>query len=261
MRALSASELLSVWERGLAQPPVQQALLLLAAACPDVPSSALAEFSIGQRDARLLMLREGTFGPRVVSLATCPACSQCLELSFDVADIRAAPEPAALEGDLREPLQEFSVNVADYEVRFRLPNSLDVAAVAHSPRKGIFDEDVEAARSRLIERCLVRACHDNEDVSAAQLPEDVVNAVAARMAEADPQGDAQLALTCPACRHAWQATFDVASFFWSEINAWATRLLREVHDLASAYRWSEADILVMSPLRRQLYLEMTGRSS
>jgi len=50
--------------------------------------------------------------------------------------------------------------------------------------------------------------------------------------------------------------FDIVSFFWSEICVQAKRLLREVHILARAYGWREADILSMSAARRQLYLEM-----
>jgi hypothetical protein len=50
----------------------------------------------------------------------------------------------------------------------------------------------------------------------------------------------------------------VVAYFWSEINAWAYRLLGEVHSLASAYGWREEDILAMSPWRRHVYLEMVG---
>jgi hypothetical protein len=49
--------------------------------------------------------------------------------------------------------------------------------------------------------------------------------------------------------------FDIASFFWTEIAAEAKRLLGEVHILASAYGWREADILSLNPLRRRFYLE------
>jgi hypothetical protein len=48
------------------------------------------------------------------------------------------------------------------------------------------------------------------------------------------------------------------TFFWKEIAAHAKRLLREVHILAAAYKWREADILAMNPNRRQYYLEMVG---
>ncbi len=79
------------------------------------------------------------------------------------------------------------------------------------------------------------------------------------MNRADPQADVQLNLSCPSCNHNWQMVFDIVSFFWSEIHTWAQQMLREVHILASAYGWYEADILVMSPSRRQFYLQMVGR--
>jgi len=75
------------------------------------------------------------------------------------------------------------------------------------------------------------------------------------MVESDPQSHIELALTCPACEQDWQVVFDIASYLWSEIQTWALRILHEVHILASAYGWREADILALSPLRRQLYLE------
>ena len=56
-------------------------------------------------------------------------------------------------------------------------------------------------------------------------------------------------------RASWQLTLDIVSFLWSEISSLAKRHLREVHTLAWAYGWSEADILAMSPARRQFYLE------
>jgi hypothetical protein len=46
------------------------------------------------------------------------------------------------------------------------------------------------------------------------------------------------------------------AFFWKEINHWANRILREVHLLASTYGWSEADILALTPTRRQWYLAL-----
>ena len=68
------------------------------------------------------------------------------------------------------------------------------------------------------------------------------------------------ALYCPECGHRWHATFDIVSFFWSEIDAWAYRTLHQVHRLASAYGWREADILAMSPWRRQFYLSLQNGS-
>lgn len=243
MKSLSAADLLNVWEWGLSQSPIQCALILLKAAYPEISPEQLANLSIGQRDRLLLTLRERMFGSQLVSQGVCPACGDRLELTFTVSDIRIAPEI--------EPAPVLAVKVKNYEVQFRLPTSLDLSAMASQ-------QDLTMIRQQLLERCLLSAHHNGEVLSIGKLPAIVVDAVLEGMAQADPQADVQLALSCPACNHQWQVTFDVVSFFWSEIHAWARRLLQEVHTLASAYGWREADILAMSPQRRQLYLEMIG---
>ena len=50
--------------------------------------------------------------------------------------------------------------------------------------------------------------------------------------------------------------FDIGYLLWKEIDAWAIRLLRDIHDLALTYGWGEAEILNMNPWRRNCYLEM-----
>ena len=87
------------------------------------------------------------------------------------------------------------------------------------------------------------------------LPETVITVLAKYMVECDPQAEVQLDLSCPACGYCWKMMFDIVSFFWSEICAQARRLLREVHTLARAYGWREADILSLSTARRHFYLE------
>ena len=242
MRALTAPELLDVWERGLAQSPTQRALSLLAAACSETTPEALANLSIGQRDARLLTLREWTFGSQLPSLVVCPSCGERWELTVNAADLRVAPEV--------EPIETLRLSVSGYELRFRLPNSFDLAAIAAAPA------EIEDASATLLDRCLVEARRDGEEVRGAQLPAEVREAIVGRMAEADPQAEIRLAITCLACGENWQAPFDIESYFWGEISAWARRVLGEVHVLASAYGWREADILNLSAWRRQYYLNL-----
>lgn len=244
MRALSASELLDVWERGFGRAPAEQALVLLTAACPDLLPDELAGLSIGQRDARLLTLREWMFGPHLEGLVICPACVERLELDLRTTDLHIGGKPAGESGPL-------SLEAGGYTVQFRLPDSTDLIA-------NVQDEDVTVLRRHVLERCLLSIRRGEKDVPLAQLPEDVIGAVVAKMAEADPQTDIVFSITCPACGHAWQALFDIVSFFWREVTNWSSRLLYEVHLLASAYGWREADILAMSPWRRQCYLEMAG---
>lgn len=243
MHALSTSELLNTWERGLTLSRAQQALLLLTLACPETSPEVLARLSIGQRDRWLLTLREWTFGDQLAGLAICPHCAERVELSFMSDDIRVEAE--------EKHLDVYSLNSGEYEVQFRLPNSLDLMAVAGS-------QNVDMARKEIFKRCLLSLQYHGEAQADDHLPQEMVNRIVQQMAEADPQAEVQLVLTCPTCEHTWRAEFDLVAFFWSEINAWACRVLKDVHVLANAYGWSEADILALSPYRRQCYLEMTG---
>jgi hypothetical protein len=242
MRPLTTHELLDVWEAAAALPPPERALALLAAACPGQPADSLARLSIGQRDARLMTLREWAFGPQMVSVAACPRCGDQLELTFQVADIRVPPA---------EPPELLSLTMDGHEVRFRPLDSQDLVALGRAGARA------DGARF-LLGRCLLSAHREGKQRAPDDLPDEIVQAVARRMAEADPQADVELALACAACGHQWLAPFDIVSWFWSEIDAWACRLLRDVHCLARAYGWREADILALSPWRRQFYLKMVG---
>jgi len=243
MRALSAAELLNVWERGLTQSPAERALTLLRAACADVSLESLKRLSVGERDACLLTLREQTFGPQLWSVASCSKCGEKLEMSFSAAELRVEVEPIATES--------LALTVDGYELCFRLPNSLDMAAVADC-------RDLAAGRQLLIERCISSAELDGQSVNVAQLPANIIDVFAERLGELDPQGNLELTLLCPQCNHEWQSIFDIEAFLWKEITAWAIRILREVHALASAYGWSEFDVLKMSHWRRQAYLELAS---
>lgn len=241
MSTVSASELLTAWERGLGQRLMDRALTLLAAIDPQSPPDSLAKLTIGRRDAGLLSLREQIFGPQLTGLADCPRCHERLELSFKAADIHNQSDAL--------PLEELSLSAASWEVVFRLPNSNDLLAISDCP-------DADAGRAQLLRRCILRVEENNEARTVDDAPANLVELVVQKMGEADTLGDVHLALTCPLCGHEWQAPFDIASFLWTEINAWAHRTLQDVNELARAYGWREADILALSPLRRQVYLEL-----
>lgn len=242
MHALAARDLLRVWEQGEGKHAVDKALILLAAACPEKTWDELVTLSVGRRDALLLTLRELTFGPELNCFTKCPQCGESLEFAVDAAELHAA-DP----GEPTEP--QFALDVEGVAVRARLPNSLDLAAVARC-------DDVSAARDILVQRCVLGAQQGEAEVPVEDLPEAVATELAAQMVEHDPLSEVQFDLRCPECEHHWSVMLDVVSFFWVEISAQAERLLREVAALARRYGWREADILAMSARRRQLYLEM-----
>lgn len=244
MNHLTALELLHVWELGLSASPVRRALHLLAIAFPNYAWEELTRLSIGQRDELLLTLREGLFGSQLTGVAHCPSCGEQLEFACDTQDIRVDSEPLFAG--------EMTLEMDDYRLHYRLPNSIDleVAAHCHSP---------EAVLQQLLQRCIVSAHYQEIDCDLAALPADILAAIASQMAQADPQADVQISLTCPACEHQWQSPFDIVHFLWSELHVWAQRTLVDVHRLALAYGWRETDILAMSPQRRQFYLGMVNR--
>lgn len=240
MASVTTAELLTAWERGLSQPGARRLLTLLAAAYPDVSDEQLSRLPIGQRDALALKLREALFGSQLTSLAACPVCNERLEFTLDIADIKVTPGSPAQE--------TLTLQLECVDLEFRLPDSQDLMLIETV-------SSVDEARKLLFERCLLSVAQEGQALPVNKLSETILDKIEAAMSDADPQANVQLDLCCPACQHNWLVPFDIASFLWSEINVWAQRVLNEVHLLAKAYAWREADILAMSPTRRRYYLE------
>jgi len=245
MTALQERATIQMWERGHRQRPAEKALAMLSVAFPKAGGDQLASLTIGERDARLLQLHKQLFGPRVEVVANCPACGEWLEFAVNLADLQI---PA--DAQPGEKIYQLSVN--SYQLTYRLPDSSDLIALAHNDRVAA---DFEAARQQLLERCLLEAVHQGQPTTAADLPEPVCAALSTEMARRDPQAQHLLNIACAACGAPWQASFDIATFLWAKIETQAQALLREVHVLARAYGWSEADILALSSARRRFYLE------
>ena len=232
MPPLSSAALLAVWESVSARSAAERALSLLATSEPQTPVEELARLSVGQRDVRLFELRAATFGERLEIVGTCPECASPFELETRVCDL--------LVDTRREVAPAGEVEADEVRVRFRLPDSADLAAAARN-----------GSARLLFERCIV-----DSPVAVEALPDAIVEAVGERIRELDPQSEVELVLACPACDHRWRDLFDIASYFWTEVEALAMRLLQEVHVLARAYAWREADILAMTPRRRRFYLDL-----
>jgi len=237
-RPFDDAALLAAWERTrlLARPWKEVALL---SAATGASAEELARLQVGERDRRLLLLRESVFGGRLECEASCPACGTRLEFELETASLRLP------SGDV--PESAFRISDGRTDVTFRLPDSADVAA-SSGP-----DRDPEEV---LLSRCVLSATMNGAPVDGAALRPEVKERLSERMAELDPQADLRLDLSCPACRHAWRAGFDPAAFLLAEVDDRAGRLFAEVDVLARAYGWTEGEILALSPLRRRRYLEM-----
>lgn len=250
---LGIPEMVSIWEAGRDRHPIDRAVLLAAtsteaASGSDAPTrDVVARWPLGERDRHLLRVRQATFGDALAMHATCPACDATVELELRCSDLLAGIAPP--EGDTT-----FEVTASGYRVRARVLDSTDLAAVA-----GL--ADVELAREALIGRCILEVTPPPEatEVSAfsdTPLPDVVVEAIAERLAVADPMAEVLLDLACPECGAGWQAPLDLPAMLWTEVSARARRVLLEVDALARAYGWTESDIFALSPTRRATYLEL-----
>ncbi len=243
LAGLSANAILRLWEIGAAQHPLDRALTFLMVAEPGLTRAELARLPVGHRDARLLALYARLYGPQIAGQGRCPTCDERAEFELDARAVLAI-------ADNDDRLAPMSVTSGDYVVTYRLPDSFDLAEIARLA-------DVDQARQRLLERCIVQATCDGAEIAAEQLPAEIVALVAEQMAARDPLAVIEVELTCPVCGSQWEPVLDIVTLLWTRLEAQARRLLHEVHTLARAYGWRESDILALSPARRQAYLALT----
>ena len=241
MHALSNADFLSLWERGRRLHPLDQGLLAIHAGFPELSGESVADWPLGRRNRALLELRCFHFGSALQCWTSCPQCGEKLELNMDARDlIRQSAEQQASHP---QPVETVAVRGQT----FRLPTSRDLARVAREMPQG-----QDAAAVRLLEVCRVRESGDREENWSNQDVEEIGE----RMTEADPLAEIVLAFPCPACSNTCNETLDLPTFLWTEMEAEVRRLLFEIHTLASAYGWTEEEILKLSDARRRLYLEM-----
>ncbi|MBD2253361.1 phage baseplate protein [Nostoc parmelioides] len=247
MHPFTASDVITVWELGERLHPLERAILLLSVAYPHQSQQQLAMLSVGQRDRRLLLLRQMTMGSQLHSVTTCPNCGDRLEFALNISDIYININE--INESLSSQYENKTVQIAGVECQFRLPNSHDLAILTAS-------QTIEEAYRSLIERCVLQISQAGTPVSWEALPPEMIEQLAQHISDCDPQAEVLLDLDCPNCQHRCQAIFDIVAFFWAELDALAKRLLQEVHTLAKAYGWDEAKILSMTATRRQFYLDM-----
>jgi hypothetical protein len=241
MEALHAATLLEVWEQGRTLHPVDRALVVLAFACPELAWAELCALPIGERNRLLLEARALSFGPRLDIVSQCRGCGEQVEFEFSFPLHDFSPSGAR---ELSAALDDGAL------IKLRLPNSLDLAAIADVALP-------DQARLDLLGRCVLEL----PTGQGALGPEHLVTfgeLFSRTVEEHDPLATIAFPVCCKACGQEWRALFDPIDYVWREVAQRVLLLLREVHVLARAYGWSEGEILNLSPARRQLYLEQVS---
>lgn len=219
-------------------------------------AATIRELSVGDRERLLLQVRRATLGDRIDCVATCPNpdCGERLDVTLSVYDLLVERDVERDAAAARWYDEGFAArDGSEISVRFRLPTGGDQEATAE-----VAATDPLLAAGLLLERCIEPGV--GSDGLPAALPEEVVDALGARMAKLDPQAEIRLQFECAVCGRAVEVLFDTASFFFSEVAATAERLYDEVHAIAWHYHWSEQEILDLPRVKRRRYLDLIAGS-
>jgi hypothetical protein len=234
-RALDGRTEAALWEaRGAASRPAMVTALLAAALETPSGGDAMARaLSVGDRHWLLARLAEHLGRERVWLTGTCATCGA----PFDApADLGALPAKPGGEG-----YPEAAAEGLDGPILLRAPTGADQEAVA-----GL---DEAAAAAALLARCAPGA-----DVDA--WPEEALDRLDAALAELSPEVAGEVATACPACGAACRAALDLAEVVLGALGD----PYEDVHAIAAAYHWSEAEILALPTERRRRYLRLIDRA-
>lgn len=201
-------------------PPLRRfARFFEALAARSDAAPAWAEQSLGACNRQLARMHRQLVGRPVEAVVSC-GCGEDLEVVLPLEAIAAAPDPA--------PQIEIA---APGPRQFRLPRLSEIA-LAGRPQD-------------LASRCAVD--------DGGPVPEAYVDALDAAWAQADSAAEIALDLTCPSCGAAVRARADLALFVARDFDLRVQGLMAEIHGLACAYGWTEAEVLAVPPARRRAY--------
>lgn len=169
--------------------------------------------------------------------AECLDCDERFDLFVDLNTLPASqPQPGFPFVD---------VETGRGKRRFRVPNGGDQEAIA----------GVESLAEDEAVRALVRLCVIGEEIDDEFDTADL-EAIDRALEDASPEVAQEIVAKCPACGRTNALQVDPYSF----LTTGPASLFSAVHTLASAYGWSEAEILALPRERRDLYLELASNA-
>jgi hypothetical protein len=192
------------------------------------------------RHDALIRLRIALLGAQLDAIVRCPGCDTEFDLPLDLSALLSTLPDAT----------SVSVKADGFAAAVRPPAATDLEELAD-------DMSPENLATALFLRCVQSATFEGRPVEASMLPRAIRTEAAAALSARgmeSPSAD----LTCGECGHHWRSPIDIGAVLSRDIDAWARCRLDEVHRIASAYHWSERDILALSPARRQFYLDAIG---
>jgi hypothetical protein len=213
-------------------------LLLLCLRAPDgsaFEAEALRHWSVAERLQGLLAIARASVGEVLPALARCldRECAGQIELELGLRQFeRVAPA-------------DFAWSAPDgHTVRCRLPTPVDLQAWW---REGDGEEGWLARR-------LLLQVDGRVPAPEWPLPDAWLAPMSQALQDVDPLTALTLEVPCPFCGRATPVAIDLETLLLDALRRRQHAVLEEVHRLARAYHWSEAQIVAMPAWRRRRYL-------
>lgn len=206
----------------------------------EAPEERSLALTLAGRIGALADVVRATTGEEALEVdLTCaaPGCGAALEAPVPLARLREMGARAEAEPVVAVGLDD------GRRVRLRRPTGADLESWRAGPLAP-GEAALGVARSLLV-----------DPVDDATL--DEVHALLdAAMAELDPLPAFRVVASCPACGAEATAEVELEATLLFRLARDQRRLLRQVHRLASAYGWSEREVLEVAPWRREAYLAL-----
>jgi hypothetical protein len=208
-------------------------------ACSPLDVDQVWRWSAEQRLQGLLAIALATCGPTTAAIASCghPDCGRQMELEL------------LLESFVTEATPAMAWKAPDgRHVRCHLPNGADQLAWYQQARhSGSCDE-------RWLARRLIDSIDEAPVDADWTIPQAWLEPLASLLDEHDPLTALTVRIECPFCACQNEIEVDLEQLLISNLHECQRALLNDVHRLACAYHWNEAEIVALAPWRRARYL-------
>ena len=187
-------------------------------------------WTINRRLQGLLAVTEATRGDLMILTAHCQEqdCMQPMDLPLRIRDFLQT----------EDPLQVVVQTEGDIPVEIRLPTGNDQRVWLQN----------QVGPDQMLEG-LIR------EPSSVILSAEWFETFETALMEADPLTTLEIETLCPECGATNHLPVDLEQECLNGLAAEQPRLFDEIHQLASAYHWSEVEILAIPAVRRRLYLD------
>jgi len=205
---------------------------------------ALWRLPVGNRIESLLLIYQLDEPGEIRIELRCanPACRDLIEVGLTTEEL--------LESSRAQAVDDFSVEVDGLVLNVRRPTGLDQLSWLTEPA-----EDEATALRATVAALLI------PPAEVSELSEEAVVAVEESLDRHDRLGAFHVSLTCPYCDVLLPYELDLAALLIERFRHAQTRLVEQIHAIASGYGWTESEILTIPRERRARYLSLLEREA